>query len=67
MINYHQQVQTISCGSFTVLPTFFSVDPANSSSGVFLGQRTKITVRRTRRKNIPTTAFLKREKHHYEN
>ena len=67
MINYHQQVQAISCGSFHVLPTFFSVDPANSSSGVFLGQRTKITVRRTRRKNIHTTAFLKREKHHYEN
>lgn len=38
---------------------FLAVDPANSSSTVFLGQKIKINVRRTSRKNIPTTAFFK--------
>lgn len=44
----------------TGLLTFLAVDPASSSSTVFLGQKIKINVRRTSRKNIPTTAFLQK-------
>ena len=41
--------------------TFLAVDPANSSSLVFLGQKIKANVRITTSKNIPTTAFLNAE------
>ena len=41
--------------------TFLAVDPANSSSLVFLGQKIKANVRITTSKNIPTTAFLNEE------
>ena len=41
--------------------TFLAVDPANSSSLVFLGQKIKANVRIKTSKNIPTTAFLNAE------
>ena len=44
-----------------LLHTFLAKDPSSSSSLVFLGQNIKARVRRTTRKNIPTTAFLRHE------